>query len=444
MSDKGRYCFDALFCSFGILVLNKDIKKVHEQRRSSMNTEEHFKDTLFQSEVKWIIDQCNSDDSDRKNSDDAGFNLYQICDTFVLITKQTRLHNIPTLEVEVPFEITDRRLHCKVVQVEPRKGDEYDSLVEIARKLTPEGTKLSFPPGQYSFSSGTDLTYEKLKRPRKSKPLKVAPVVDATPIPSDFQIVVGSGEKKKSIASCKALLSCYLPKLDALVDDIMKTDKIELPELDPDMVELVLECFTTRKHIELPFECDDEDRIKETTKVLETFGLEVDDEAYQTQTKKLKRDTSDDVSTSSHPALTDPRLLDAIFLAGPEKKEIKVCRAVLASMNPVLYRIMFGTGCITVNTSAPIEWPEYDAEAVRLVFLALLQRGKQEVVIPIDCVESTKKLVDYLMETAHDLRLYYDTPYKRDFQYGFSLPFQYDDDEGEWVLTLENDADEEA
>ena len=54
--------------------------------------------------------------------------------------------------------------------------------------------------------------------------------------------------------------------------------------------------------------------------------------------------------------------------------------------------------------------------------------------IPIDCVESTKKLVDYLMETAHDLRLYYDTPYKRDFQYGFSLPFQYDEDEGEWVL----------
>jgi len=196
MSDEDRYFFAAVFCSFGIVVLNKDIKKVHKQGRVSTNTE-HFKDSLLLSEVEWIIDQCNRDDSDHENSDDAGFNLYQICDKFVLITKQTRLHNVPTLKVEVPYKIMDRRLHCKVVQVEPRKGDEYDSLVEIARKLTPEGTKLSFPPGQYSFSSGTDLTYEKLKRPRKSKPLKVAPVVDATPIPSDFQIVVGSGEKKK-------------------------------------------------------------------------------------------------------------------------------------------------------------------------------------------------------------------------------------------------------
>jgi hypothetical protein len=450
--DEDNYFFDAVFCPFGILVLNKDIKEVYNQLgRSDENTEPCLKDSLFLREIDWVIDQCNG--SDRQKSDDAGFDLYQICDTFVLITKQTRLHDVPMLRVEVPHKILDKRLHCQVMPVDPEKPDEYDSLVAIARRLTPEGNKLSFPPGEYSFSSGHECSYEKLKNWRskasttgekKYKWMPDAYFHDGARIPSDFQLVVGSGEKQKTIDTGKALLSCYLPKFDDLVGDIMKTDNIALQDLDPDMVEIVLEFSTTRKQVVLPFQCDEEDRIAETTKVLQTFGLEVEDETYQTQTKKLKIDTTDDMSTSSHPALTDPRWLDATFLAGQEKTEIKVCRAVLASMNPVLHRILFGTGCIPAFTSAPIEWPQYDAETVRLVFLALLQRGKQEVLIPIHCVESAKKLVDYLMETADDLSLYYDTPYKRHFQDGFSLPFQFDEDEWEYFLTVENDADEEA
>jgi hypothetical protein len=128
----------------------------------------------------------------------------------------------------------------------------------------------------------------------------------------------------------------------------------------------------------------------------------VDEKKPPTKRPKLK-----------HPAIADPRWLDASFLCGPQKKEIKVNRAVLASMNPVLHRILYGTGLISVDPSKPIEWPDFDAKAVRQVFLALLHCGKKEFVVPMESVDSAKMLVDYLLETRETLMLYYDTPFKR-------------------------------
>jgi hypothetical protein len=52
-----------------------------------------------------------------------------------------------------------------------------------------------------------------------------------------------------------------------------------------------------------------------------------------------------------HPAIADPRWLDVSFLCGPHKKGIKVNRPVLESMNPVLQRVLFGTGLISVDPS---------------------------------------------------------------------------------------------
>ena len=96
-------------------------------------------------------------------------------------------------------------------------------------------------------------------------------------------------------------------------------------------------------------------------------------------------------------------------------------RSVLASMNPVLHRILYGTGLISVDPSKPIEWPDFDAKAVRQVFLALVHFGKKEFVVPIESVESAKMLVDYLLETRETLMLYYDTPFKREYEGKFVL-----------------------
>ena len=85
-------------------------------------------------------------------------------------------------------------------------------------------------------------------------------------------------------------------------------------------------------------------------------------------------------------------------------------------MNPVLHRILFGTGIISVDPTKPIEWPDFDAQAVRQVFLALLHCGKKEFVVPLESVKSAELLVDYLMETREALMLYYETPFKREYE----------------------------
>ena len=49
-------------------------------------------------------------------------------------------------------------------------------------------------------------------------------------------------------------------------------------------------------------------------------------------------------------------------------------------MNPVLHRYLYGTGLISVDLSKPIEWPDFNAQGVRQVFLAgtLLMDGDCE------------------------------------------------------------------
>ena len=98
-------------------------------------------------------------------------------------------------------------------------------------------------------------------------------------------------------------------------------------------------------------------------------------------------------------------------------------------MNPVLHRVLYGTGLISVDPSKPIDWPDFDAQAVRQVFLALVHFGKKEFVVPMESVESAKMLVDYLLETREALMLYYDTPFKREY-YGRFVLYRGRDGEG--------------
>ena len=67
------------------------------------------------------------------------------------------------------------------------------------------------------------------------------------PVPSDFELIVGHGEKHHTIATCKAKLSCYIPGFDSSKGDtIMQANKnkLELPYLDLDAFDIVLRVFT--------------------------------------------------------------------------------------------------------------------------------------------------------------------------------------------------------
>ena len=299
-------------------------------------------------------------------------------------------------------------------------GEEYTELFELACKFTPPGSKLSFAPGKYSFAAtNSDLIYvNQLKKPDSSQESNTVTYDDdilaRATIPAtvliDFELIVGNGDKKKTIGVNRALLFCSFPHLETMLGDPLLDTKLELPNLDPEAVQSVLETFISRKKVSTPFHHKERAAFEEVQRAFGKSIIEMADEEPPTKRSKLE-----------HPAIADARWLDASFLCGPQREEIKVNRSVLASMNPVLYHILFGTGIISVDPTKPIEWPDFDASAVRQVFLAFLHCGKKEFVVPTESVESAKMLVDYLMETREALMLYYDTPFKREYQGRFLL-----------------------
>jgi len=227
----------------------------------------------------------------------------------------------------------------------------------------------------------------------------------AATVPFDFELIVGNGDKMKIIGVNKALFFCCFPHIETMLGDALMDTKVNLPNLDPEAVQSVLEAFSSRKEVTASYDHKERAAFKEVQRAFGKSIIEMADEEPPTKRPRLE-----------HPAISDARWLDASFLCGPQKEEIKVNRSALASMNPVLHRILFGTGIISVDPTKPIEWPDYDAQAVRQVFLALLYCCKKEFVVPMESVEAAKMLVDYLMETRKSLMLYYETPFKREYQ----------------------------
>jgi hypothetical protein len=203
-------------------------------------------------------------------------------------------------------------------------------------------------------------------------------------------------------------------------------DQLLLPDLDPHAVEAVIDHHTTRGKTFQTFPswtmCDDEkNAINKVYKVLEP-----PEEPKAKRTKAAVK--------SGFIAQAGERFLDATFLVGPNRTEIKANRAVLAAMNPVLKLMLYGTGIITVDPYKPIEWAEFEAEAVRLVFESLRKRAKEEVVIPEILVDSARRFAHFIGETDWTLNIYFDTPYKRENVNGVELLVGYreEDEDEEW------------
>mmetsp|Transcript_14189 Transcript_14189/g.30977 ORF Transcript_14189/g.30977 Transcript_14189/m.30977 type:complete len:214 (+) Transcript_14189:172-813(+) len=198
------YYFKAICNSgYAVMVTNKDVKEVHSPGSSDTDGV-GFTDPLNEDEVKWLLDQAK------------GFRMYQLADSFVLIMKDNdKILEPPTLHVAGPYEIEDQFARCTVE--EAPKGAEYNGLLEIARKLTPEGSKLSFPPGRYCFSMTSSylVTVKELQATKDETKVSAAqgrkeeaethqPSELKRGVPSDFELVVGTGEKQKTFATIKA------------------------------------------------------------------------------------------------------------------------------------------------------------------------------------------------------------------------------------------------
>lgn len=96
---------------------------------------------------------------------------------------------------------------------------------------------------------------------------------------------------------------------------------------------------------------------------------------------------------------------DCTFLVGPEQELVEANRAVLAHSNGVLASMLYGTGLLEVDPSAPIKWTEFEPEAVRLAFAAIT--GKTPTV-PNGMESMFHAVLDFLGETAETVTVLYD------------------------------------
>jgi hypothetical protein len=417
---------------YGIVVSNNDIKEVHKPGSSPASDDEKvLDDPLNRATKEWLVQQT------------AGFRIYDVCSAFVLITKDDeQLIKLPELSMPGPYDI---EFHPFDISVTPgRNKDVVDKdLFDIACKLTPEGNKLSFEPGtccfHYTAGGVSDISSDLKHKGTVESMDDEKPEANANPfisllkqedLPTDLALVVGCGDLQKTFRVNRAVLCYFIPGFDCLVDDGDKgKEQLQLPDLDPNAVEAVIDYHTTRGETRAPFPpewgmCDGEkNAINKVYKVLQP--------PEEPEAKRAKKAAAKSGFVAQQ---TDERFLDATFLVGPNRTDIKGNRAVLAAMNQVLKLCLYGTGIITVDPSKPIEWAEFEAEAVRLVFESLGKRGKTEFVIPETFVDSARRFAHFIGETEETLNLYFDTPYKRDYFDGAALQVKYreKEEEEEW------------
>ena len=135
----------------------------------------------------------------------------------------------------------------------------------------------------------------------------------------------------------------------------------------------------------------------------------------------------------THPALTDPMWLDATFLVGPEKIELKASRACLAAMSPVMKKIFYGTGQIVVDPAKAIEWPDYQVEAIRLVFNALMARRRKEPSYQWSSVNRVSNSQTTFAKRQESLNVKFETEFQRGREHGSMLYLEYDEEHGDCI-----------
>ena len=227
------------------MVTINDIKEAREPGssfREYREDEDDIKNRLSEDDLAWLAKRAD------------GFKAYDIASCFVLlIGKEDVMLEPDSVEVRAYGEIDPCTTYCRIL---PLASDHptYNTFVDLARKLTPTGKKLCFSPGRYLFSSDSShqLTVWELNLDEYTivgNETKILATVSARDvIPSDFSLVVGKGDEKKIISANKAVLCCFLPDIETLVEgDIQNVSSLDLPDLQPKPVEIFLKMYTMRE-----------------------------------------------------------------------------------------------------------------------------------------------------------------------------------------------------
>jgi hypothetical protein len=149
----------------------------------------------------------------------------------------------------------------------------------------------------------------------------------------------------------------------------------------------------------------------------------------------LTNQTSTDTDDSSTSNKSSACSSDALFIVGPDETEIRANRSVLAAMSPVLNRMLFGVDLITVDPTVPIVWPDFDAEVVEAVFVALRQR-KGHIYVPSEGVASARTFLDFIGELDFIQVLRSDISFEEVKHIRFDQIWVYDEDFGEDVIHI--------
>ena len=236
-----------------IMVTTNHIKETH--RRGSSNeavTEKthSFFAHLDKGDVEWLLDHA------------AGYDAYQIGESFVLFTKGG--HNIrvtPCMTVSAPNKDDESFVLCRIE--EAPKGEEYTELFELACKFTPPGSNLSFAPGKYIVKTTVSIMMEvkQLKRSDSSSSDGTIKDVNAAyeniyapaSVSSDFELIVGNGDKTKTtIGVNRTSLFGFFPHMETMLGDALTDTKLEMPEGDPQDLHTLLKVFRKRKKVRMP------------------------------------------------------------------------------------------------------------------------------------------------------------------------------------------------
>ena len=373
------------------MVQTKDVVEVHKQKTSNGSNKV---------KAEWVLEQCK------------GFKAYKLSNSFLMFMKENE--ELVTVNKEVPglyytYERNDD-YQARFTVKEASEGPEFDELVELARKLTPPDKKLSFRPGKYLAMApkGWILDFEELTG-RRNDSSSNANLQETTRIPMNFKLVVGKGDFQFTIETNRDIMIHFFPSLMAKVENIDQLDCLDL-QLRPAVTEHPGYAKIRIKRAVEPTSLGCKAKYEQVKSARRMFTLNYS--------------STDNSSRHSLP-------MDVTFLAGSGQEEILGNRAVLATLNPVLARILFGTGCISVDPSRPIDWTQFDAAAVRTVLAVFMSKSKRTLVIPLDVVDSTKMLVDYLMETPESLNIEYETIFETSTENGFIL--QYDVGKKTWM-----------
>jgi hypothetical protein len=286
----------------GILVSNKNIKE--RCKPGSSKPQLKCNDPLDDDTKDWLFQQT------------ADFRIFNVTvtDAFILISKE-ELHRLSNLQLCGPYNISDQYFDIAVAQ--GVGTDELDEeLLEVSRKVTPDGNKLSFQPGTCSFhyTRGSVIEIKREVTVPAAKPDPFVPVLQQQDLSMDLALLVGKGATLNTYQVNRAVLCCFVPGFDRLLrSDRHNEVTVAFENLEPSAVEAVINYHTTRDETSAVFPPhwgmpkDESDSIRQVYAVFKDSSNEVGEH-------KDKRARN----VEGEPALSDPRWLDTTFILGPD------------------------------------------------------------------------------------------------------------------------------